>query len=425
MSVLVLHYRGSIAATPYDQWVAGYDGDVLLLTADEDNLAPAAAGYRHAAAVPGYETGGQVEALALDLAREHGVRHVVACQERDLERAAQLREILGLPGQRLDSVLPFRDKVLMKERFVAAGLPVAPYREIECAADLLAFAGEHGFPLVVKPRDSAGSVGLRILRSAGELETYLAGELDLYGEHPPNLIAERFVPGPMCHVDGLVVGGRMVLAWPSQYLYSLSSFREDRGGRMDVTLDVDDPLTGRLVELTERALKALPGPRDFAFHAEIFHTPGDELVLCEIACRTGGASVRDVIRILFGVDPTESWVRAQLGLPLPAALTEAGPGRPRPGRMTGQLVLMKRPGRVVSVPGGPPPFPWIEKYQVFVEPGQTMGAATFSADFLFTTLVSGPDRATCVARLRQVEAWFMDGLELHDPALAPSGHTNA
>ncbi|MDF5753553.1 hypothetical protein [Spongiactinospora sp. TRM90649] len=425
MSVLVLHYRGSIAATPYDRWVAGYGGDVLLLTAEEGNLAPATDGYLHAAAVPGYETGGQVEPLCLDLAREHGVRHIVACQERDLERAAQLREILGLPGQRMDSVLPFRDKVLMKERFIAAGLRVAPYRVVECAADLLAFAGEHGFPVVVKPRDSAGSVGLRILRSADELEAYLADEPDLYGEHPPNLIVEGFVPGPMCHVDGLVVGGRVVLAWPSQYLYSLSSFREDRGGRMDVTLDVDDPLTGRLIELTERALQALPGPRDFAFHAEIFHTPGDELVLCEIACRTGGASVRDVIRILFGVDPTESWVRAQLGLPLPAVLTEAGPERPLPGRMTGQLVLMKRPGRVVSVPEGPPPFPWIEKYQVFVQPGQTMRAATFSADFLLTTLVSGPDRATCVARLRQVEAWFMDGLVLDDPALPRPHHANA
>jgi hypothetical protein len=420
MSVLVLHYRGSIDATPYDRWADEYDGDVLLLTAEEENLTPAAAGYRYAAAVPGYETGGRVEARCLDLAREHGVRHVVACQERDLERAAQLREILGLPGQRLDSVLPFRDKVRMKERLTAAGLRVAPYRVVECAADLLAFAGEHGFPVVVKPRDSAGSAGLRILRSPDELETYLAGDAaGLDGEHPPNLIAERFVPGPMCHVDGLVVGGRVVLAWPSQYLYSLSSFREDRGGRMDVTLDVADPLTGRLVEFAERALHALPGPRDFAFHAEIFHTPGDELVLCEIACRTGGAAVRDIVRVLFGVDPTEAWVRAQLGLPLPPALTElmerAGDGRPRPARMSGQLVLMKRPGTVVALPGGPPPFPWIEKYQVFVRPGQTMGAATFSADFLLTTLVSGPDRATCVARLREVEAWFMAGLVLREP----------
>ncbi|MEV6209050.1 NikS protein [Kitasatospora sp. NPDC051914] len=415
MTVLVLHHRGSLEGTPYHGWLADYEGDVLLITSREhlalvaEELPAEGGAYRRTAAVDGYETSGELEALALDWAREYGIRHIVACQERDLERAAELRDVLGLPGQRMATVLPFRDKAVMKRRAAAAGLPVAPYLELECATELIAFAEQYGFPLVLKPRDSAGSVGLRILDSREELDEYLADGFDLYGPYQPNLLAEAFVHGKMCHVDGLVVDGRTVLAWPSQYQYSLSSFRTDTGGRLDLTLDVDDPLAHRLLEFTERTLEALSGPENFAFHAEFFHTPEDELVLCEIACRTGGAAIRDIVRTMFAVDPSEAWVRAQLGLPLPEWL---GSEKPTPRRMVGQLVLMKRPGRVVSVPEEPPAFPWIEKYQVFVAPGQTMQAAAYSSDFLVTALVSGADRAECESRLRVLEQWFLGELVL-------------
>ncbi|GAA2149068.1 ATP-grasp domain-containing protein [Kitasatospora kazusensis] len=415
MTVLVLHHRGSLAGAPYHEWLADYDGDVLLIASREhlalvaEELPAEGVHYRRTAAVDGYETSGELEQLALELAAEHGVRHIVACQERDLERAAELRDVLGLPGQRMDTVLPFRDKVVMKRRASAAGLAVAPYREVECAADVIASAEEFGFPLVLKPRDSAGSVGLRILDSPEDLDGYLADGFDLYGPYQPNLIAEAFVHGSMCHVDGLVVDGRVALAWPSQYQYTLSSFATDTGPRLDLTLDTDDPLAHRLLEFTDRTLQALRGPENFAFHLEAFHTPEDGLVLCEIACRTGGAAIRDIVRTMFGVDPSESWVRAQLGLPLPEWI---GSEKVTPRQMSGQLVLMKRPGRVVSAPQEPPAFPWVEKYQLFVTPGQTMGAAAYSSDFLLTALVSGRDRAQCESRLRVLEEWFLGQLVL-------------
>ncbi|WP_433241354.1 ATP-grasp domain-containing protein [Streptosporangium sp. CA-135522] len=431
MSVLVLHHRGSLRGTPYDRWLADYDGDVLLLGSRRhldlvgEDLPGAGSGYRHVEALDGYEAGGTVEPRAVDLAREHGVRHIIACQEQDLERAARLRELLGLPGQRLPSTIPYRNKLVMKDMARAAGIPVAPYAAVECAADVIAFAGERGFPIVVKPRDSAGSIGVKVIGSQEELDRYLAEDAGLHGPFQPNLLVESYVPGAMCHVDGLVVDGRVVFAWPSQYLFALSTFKEDTGGRLDVTLDPDDPLSRRLLELADRVLAALPGPRHFAFHAEVFHTPDDRLVLCEIACRNGGASIRDIMRALFGADPTECWVRAQLGLPLP--IDTAGP-RLRPSTMAGQLVLVKRAGRVVAVPQERP-FPWVEKYNIFVRPGQVMNGPAFSADFLASFVVTGPDRRTCESRMRQVEAWFLGGLVIEPltgdgpsgPARRPAG----
>lgn len=419
MTVLVLHHRGSLAGAPYDRWLADYDGDVLLLASAEHlrlvgEELPREHGYRHLEAIEGYETSGRVEARALELAREHDVRYVIACQEQDLERAAQLREILGLPGQTYASVLPFRNKVLMKDILVAAGVPVADYASVECAVDIVAFAERVGYPIVVKPRDAAGSIGVRILNSPSELDEYLAGEADGQGRGQSNLMVESFVPGSMCFVDGLVVDGKITYGWAARYLFAVAGFAADRGGRHSVTLDRDDPLAHRLVELIDTSLAALPGPRDFTFHAEVFETPDGEVVLNEIACRTGGANIRGMVKTVVGIDPTECWVRAQVGLPLPGTITGQ---RLWPQRMAGQIVFNKREGTVLRVPGTPP-FPWVEAANLFVAPGDVMGGSQFSSDFLAGFVVSGPDQRTCRDRLTALESWFLAGLEI---AEGPAG----
>jgi hypothetical protein len=413
MSVLILHLRGSLNATPYDRWLSDYDGKIILLCSREhldllgENL-PQGGGYHHVEAVSGYEASGRVEARALELAREHDVQHVIACQEQDLERAAVLREILGLPGQTLDSVLPFRNKVMMKDSMKTAGIPVAEYRDVECATDVISFAERHGFPVVIKPRDGAGSFGVRILRTPADLDAFLTNEFDLYGAFQSNLMVESFVSESMCHVDGLVVDGHVVYAWSSRYLYALAVFEGDLGGRLDVTLDADDPLNRRLLAFTDRIIDALPSPPTFAFHAEIFYTPDDRLVLGEIACRASGAAGRDIQRTLFGLDPVECSVRAQLGLPLPFT-----PGAPRlqPASLTGQLALLKRPGRVLTAPTQPP-FPWIVAEHVFIKEGQIMRAAAYPGDFMVLYVISAPTREESVRRMRELETWFLDELTL-------------
>ncbi|GGO95821.1 ATP-binding protein [Wenjunlia tyrosinilytica] len=416
MSVLILH-QGSLAAAPYDRWLRDYDGDLLLLASREhlhrlgEDVPPAGSGYARFEALDNYQVSGRVEARALALAREYGVSRVIACHERDLERAAQLREVLGLPGQRLESAVPFRDKLVMKSLVRDAGVPVAPFADIQCAVDVVSFVQRHGYPVVLKPRDGGECVGVRLLRTPQDLETFLTRDFDLYGPGLPNLLAEAYVPGALCHIDGLVVGNRTVLALPSQYLHALVTYRQDRGGRLDVTLDPEDPLAGRLLEFTERVLQALPGPDHFAFRAEVFHTPDDELLLCEIASRAGGRGVRDVIRALYGLDPSEYWVRAQVGLPLPAVIGEE---RLEPAGTAGRLLLMKRPGEVISVPEHPG-FPWVERYRIHVEPGQRVGPPEDFADLMASFVVSAPSRTECEERMRVLGAWFDEHVRIAEP----------
>ena len=411
MGVLILHHRGSLAAFPYDRWLSDYDGDVLLIASREhlswvgEELPTGETGYRHMAAVDGYELAGVVEPRVLELAGQYDVTDVVTVQEHDVERVAQLREILGLGGLPLSSALKWRNKLEMKETARRAGIEVAAQQAIECATDLISFAAGHGFPVVVKPRDGAGALGVRVLRDQAELAGFLAEDLDMYGPYQSNLMVEEFVDGPMCHVDGLVVDGEVVYVYASQYLFALSDFKQLHRGRLDATLDPDDPLAVRLVEFTGAVIDALPAPRNFAFHAEVFHTPDDRLVLCEIAARPGGAQNRAIAEVMFGIDPFAGMVRANAGLPV---LVD-GPRPLRPATMAGQLLFGRRRGTVVSVPGDPP-FPWVARSIILARQGEVMTVPRYSADVLASFVVTAPDRRTTEARMRRLEQWFLDGL---------------
>ncbi|MFI5932114.1 acetyl-CoA carboxylase biotin carboxylase subunit family protein [Actinoplanes sp. NPDC051494] len=421
MSVLILH-RNPLEPFPYHEWLADYPGDVVILAAQDrveyagERVPVVAHPGTRVELLPDFFDGDRLRARALELAVEHGVRHVVAHQEGDIEHAAYVRAALGLDGAYPADVLGFRDKVVMKARLRAAGIGTAEYAMVGNAEQAQAFAREHGFPVVLKNRDGFNSIGLRILRDEAELGR--CAEQTWGGPEPRGeLLIETFVPGRMCHVDGLVAGGRTVLAWPSQYQYDLASFGVDPGARVDLTLDPDDPLTPRLLELTGTAVDVLrdgaPGRMaDHAFHAEIFHTPDDRLVVCEIACRPGGAKVRHVLDSLFGVDLFEAVTRLQAGLPVPGLDGLASPGeRPRPRRMAGQVLMMKRPGLVRSLPE-PPGLAWVERFWRYAEPGETIPPAAGSADFLVAAVGSAPDRAECERRLRALGDRFLTETEI-------------
>ena len=411
MSAVILH-RGSLLTNPYHEWLADYEGDLFLLASQEylddfgEKLPAPGDGYRFAEAFRNFDNPEPVNGLALRLAREHGAGQIIACQELVLQRAAELRQTLGLPGQTPESALAFRDKLVMKQYAERGGVPVARHRAARSAEDVRAFAAEQGLPIVLKPRDGAGSIDARVIRSAAELDAAL-GSPD--GLRFPNMLVESYVPGDMYHVNGVVVDGRTVLSWPSRYFNVLAEFKTGVS-RIDVTLEPTDPLAARLVEFNERVLAALPGPAHFGFHTEIFLTPDGELVLCEIASRTGGAAVKEIIRAAFDVDLTRVMVRAQLGLPL-GELAERP--RPEPTMMAGQLLMMKRPGVVRSLPDGPH-FPWVRHYRMLVEPGQRLRRSNASSDMLACMVVVGPDRATCEARLRETRDYFDDAVVI-DP----------
>src|SRR6266571_6402922 len=70
---------------------------------------------------------------------------------------AEVRERRAIAGMPAEAARNFRDKARMKSLLREAGLPCARHRLVTGPADAMEFAGEVGFPLIVKPPAGAGA----------------------------------------------------------------------------------------------------------------------------------------------------------------------------------------------------------------------------------------------------------------------------
>jgi len=73
--------------------------------------------------------------------------------------AARVREACGIPGTSVHTTWLCRDKPSMKDALRAGGIPCAQSAAASTAEEARAFARDVGYPLILKPRDSAGASG--------------------------------------------------------------------------------------------------------------------------------------------------------------------------------------------------------------------------------------------------------------------------
>jgi biotin carboxylase len=219
--------------------------------------------------------------------------------ERNLLLAADLRAEFGLPGLRRDDVLPFRDKCLMKDRLVAAGIRVPRFGRYDAgaaAADRAAYfaavTAEVGLPLILKPVDGNSADGVYTIESFGD-----------YAEVPDDLGRpyeyEEFIDGTIYSVNIVSRDRRSVTAGVTEYLVNSSAVREGRVNA-DINLIETDPRVPRMIAFAEDVLAALGWP-DGASHLELFRTASGELVFLEVAARFKGLAGVAAMQRNYGV----------------------------------------------------------------------------------------------------------------------------
>jgi biotin carboxylase len=260
------------------------------------------------------------------LARTERIARIVALDEFDMELAAMLREHLRVPGMGVTATRSVRDKLTMREVASAAGLGMPEFVGITNHHVVRSFLGSTRGPWLLKPRTQASAIGIRKLHQPDEIWPLLDSLGDMQSHH----LLERFVPGDVYHVDGIVDGGSVVFAEAHRYAKPpfdvmhvggiFCSRTVDRGGTEEHALRRE---VGRLV--------AAVGLDEGVFHAEFIraHESGAWHFL-EIAARVGGAHIADMVRAATGVNLWREWARLELararGEPyrLPAPRTEHG-----------------------------------------------------------------------------------------------------
>lgn len=244
------------------------------------------------------------------LCRQNQVDRIIALDEFDLENVALLREHLLLPGMSYTATRNFRDKLKMRMLAREAGIREAEFVPVLQHANLIEFMNRIPAPWVLKPRTSAGAIGIKKIHNQDELWHWL----DQLGDDQSNRLLEQYIPGDVYHVDSVVWDGKILFASSQKYGNPPLNVSHEGGVFSTRTLDNDSEDAIALREINERVIKTL-GLKHGVTHAEYIKAHADgQFNFLEIAARVGGAHIADMIEAATGINLWAEWARIEIAL---------------------------------------------------------------------------------------------------------------
>ncbi|MFD4241807.1 ATP-grasp domain-containing protein [Streptomyces sp. NPDC058525] len=240
-------------------------------------------------------------AVASLLAGHAGPAGVLTWDETLLRTTAGVAARLGLAHMSPEAVDRCRDKLTTRRILGAAGVPSAGFRHVRTPAEALDAAEALGYPVVVKPRALAGSIGVTLAADPGELAT--AFEQAAGSAFPgitglDGVIVEEYLTGPEISVDCAVRGGRAVVANVARKRLGFAPHFEEVGHL--VAPWRHEPWADAVETVVTEAHAAL-GIRTGLTHTELRLTPTGPRVV-EVNGRLGGDFIPLLGALATGVD---------------------------------------------------------------------------------------------------------------------------
>jgi biotin carboxylase len=288
-----------------------------------------------------------VEAV-LEVARSHRLAGVLTvCSDRAVPAVARVAAELGLPGIGLKVAHRMTHKLAMREALARAGVPQPLFAAARTAAEAEAALGEIGVPAVVKPVDSGGQRGLRLVSSKAEIADAFADAMAV--SVGGQVIVERFHKGRELNGILAVRGGKAALVTLSDRLRP-----EGRGfGVGWIHLYPSSLPPAYLIEAGRVAADAVAalGLFDGIAFPQLLVGEQGEVVVVEVAARIPAGQMADLVWHGTGVDLVEVALRQAVARPVPDELVAPRFERPVAVRFLTASPGPLKPGRVTAIRG--------------------------------------------------------------------------
>ena len=245
----------------------------------------------------------EMSAAARRLATSQLVSGVLCWDEARILPAAQVAEALGLPGGDPAMILRCRDKHLTRQALGAARVPQPQSVLTASLEDALAAAQSIGYPVVLKPRALAASLGVVRVDNPEQLAEQFSFAQDTTVPEAPRyqagVLVEEFAGGPEISVDCAVHAGKVFPLFVARKVVGYPPYFEEVGHSVDGA----DPLLAdpAIVAILEGAHAAL-GFTDGMTHVEIKVTGSGPKVI-EVNGRLGGDLIPYLGLRATGIDP--------------------------------------------------------------------------------------------------------------------------
>lgn len=225
---------------------------------------------------------------------------------------AYVAEQMGLTGNSYEAAVRAHEKHLMREAFMKAAIPCPHFMRVHRSGDdWMKGLAEHGLalPLIVKPSDRSGSLGVQRITQWEELEAAVRRALDV------SIIGEALIEE---YIDGREISVEMISCRGIHYALQITD-KVTTGAPHFVELEHHQPsdlpadMQTKIFEITRRALDAL-GITNGASHSEYKITSEGRIAVMEIGGRMGGDFIgSDLVKLSTGYDFVEGVIRVALG----------------------------------------------------------------------------------------------------------------
>lgn len=221
---------------------------------------------------------------------------------------ARVREHFGVAGTNARTATLFREKARMKDALRAAGLPVAKHRLLTSESDGRAFAGDVGFPMILKPPAGMGAKATFRVTSEDMLASAIRGMR--VSERSP-VLAEEMLRGTEHSFETITIGGEPRVSSVSSYLPGCLEVLENPWIQWACILprEIETARFDKVKKIGFDAVRAL-GLEDGMTHMEWFEKPDGSLAIGEIAARPPGPQLLHMTGVVNGVDIYRTWARA-------------------------------------------------------------------------------------------------------------------
>lgn len=245
---------------------------------------------------------------AIKIAKKYEIDGVLTiATDSGVVSTANVVQYLGFVGITPKTAEMATDKSLMKERLIKEGVPSSDFGvaySIEAAKKII---DRIGFPVVIKPIDSAGSLGVSKVRKSEDLEiAFKNAKSNLSSK---KVIVEELMEGPEVSVETLTFKGITNIVAITDKITSPPPYCVEMGHTIPSNLPED--MQKQICHVTKKGLQAL-GIGYSGGHTEIKITEDGPKII-EIGARLGGWIAADMVPLSTGVDMVKESINIAMG----------------------------------------------------------------------------------------------------------------
>jgi len=296
---------------------AGWEQETLVMTAKEmghyiiaTHTKEDATGFKYADKT--YIVDPKELLILLEIAKTEKIEGVISDQcDFSLFATAFISEQLKLPGIKITTAQLVTNKARSRRRLNSNKQIKQPnYRICENLEETKSACNEIKLPVVIKPTDNRGSIGVSKITNDSEIQPgYM---IALAQSNTRNVIVEQFIEGKEIAADGYFFKGS------GHKILSISSKTHSENGLFDSEI-ITPP------EISENALKKVKQMNSYvvqelgidfgATHIEYMITPKDDVYLMEAHNRGGGVNISDKVNpVVSGINTSKCLIQDCLGV---------------------------------------------------------------------------------------------------------------